>query len=109
MKLSPGNCQASMRQAAAAFNNANPAAAGHSGPRLFPRVEMRAEFGALLAHDAEAVAGRRLHDPPALDERDARRAERFEARDFGVEIVGLDVEMNAWRMVDFLQQQERLV
>ena len=46
-------------------------------------------------HHAKALAGRRFHDPPALDEAIALRAELLEARDFGVEVVGLDVDVHA--------------
>ena len=70
---------------------------------------MRAEFRALLAHDAEPMPRRRLHDPPALDERDARCAERFEAHHFRFDVVGFDVQMYTRFVRDALQQQERLV
>jgi hypothetical protein len=60
----------------------------------------------LLAHDAETVAGRRLHDPPALEEALAARTQLLQARDFGVEVVGLDVQVHLRLVLDALQQQE---
>ena len=48
----------------------------------------------LLAYHAEPVPGRRLHDPPAPHEGDALRAKRLEPRNFRVEIVGFDVQVD---------------
>jgi hypothetical protein len=70
---------------------------------------MGPELLALLAEHAEAVPRRRFHDPPALDERDALRTERFEALHLGFDVVGLDVEVHAAFVRDFLDHHDRLV
>src|SRR5205085_2581699 len=57
---------------------------------------------ALRAHDAEALAGRRLHDPPSFHFADALRAEAFQARRLRVDVVRLDVEVKATLVRDAL-------
>src|SRR3546814_12628513 len=59
---------------------------------LRPDVRWRAAFGMLHPHDAETLAGGGLHDPPALAELDLPRAQRFQPRGFGIEVVGLDIQ-----------------
>ena len=49
---------------------------------------------ALHTDDAEALAGGRAHHHPSLHARVDRRAEFFEPRDFGGDVVGLDVDMD---------------
>jgi hypothetical protein len=46
-------------------------------------------------HHAEPVAGRRFHHPPALDEGDLLRPELLQARGFGIDVVGFDVQVHA--------------
>ena len=53
-------------------------------------------------HHAEAVSGRRFHHPPAVDELDLLRAQRFQACGFGIDVIGFDVQVHARGMVDFL-------
>src|SRR5690606_21905735 len=76
---------------------------------LVPAVEVRPERLALLADHAETVAAGRFHHPPGVDLLDLFRAQRHEALDFGVDIVGFDVQVDARGVVDLLQQQDRLV
>ena len=48
-------------------------------------------------HDAEAMAGRGLHDPPGFDLRYARRTQLLKSPHFRIDIVGLDIKMHpAW-------------
>ena len=58
----------------------------------------------VLAHPdhAETLAIRCLHHPPALDERDPGRTQRFQPRDLGVDVIGLDVEVHARGVFDLL-------
>jgi transposase len=67
--------------------------------------ELRA---ALRVHDAEAVAGRRFHHDPAPHEANALGAQLFQARGFGLEVVALDVEVHAARVIDALEDHHRL-
>src|SRR3546814_1008605 len=67
-------------------------------PDLRPDVRWRAAFGMLHPHDAETLAGGRLHDPPALAELDLPRAPRFQPRGFGIEVVGLAIQVHARRV-----------
>jgi hypothetical protein len=53
-------------------------------------------------HHAETLAARRLHHPPPLHEGDALRAQCFQPRHFGVDVVGLDVQVHARGVVDLL-------
>jgi hypothetical protein len=65
-----------------------------SGPRAGPLVEVwRA-----LAHDAEPLPGRCLHDPPGVNLHDAPRAQRLEAAHLRIDVVRLDVEVDAARV-----------
>ena len=52
------------------------------------------------AHDAEALPGGRLHDAPRVHLADAPCTERLEPRHLGVDVVALDVQVHAARMVD---------
>src|SRR5437764_2941585 len=82
----------------------------HATPPLGPhiRVLLPGERSALRVHDAETLARRRLHHDPALDVRNATGAEHLEAARLGLEVVGLDVEMDAALMLDLLYEQDRL-
>src|SRR5438067_4426857 len=71
------------------------------------RVLLPGERPALRVQHAEALARRRLHHDPALDVRDATGAERFQAARLSLEVVGLDVEMDAAFMLDLLYEQDR--
>src|SRR5690554_2200817 len=77
--------------------------------RSVPAVEVRPERLALLAHHAEAVAAGRFHDHPGAHGLDLARAERDQPFDLGIDVVGLDVEVDARRMRDLLQQQDGFV
>src|SRR5262245_65006474 len=56
---------------------------------LIPAVGVLREARALYPHNAEALAGRRLHDDPALRTIHHRRAQPFEASHIGGNVVGL--------------------
>jgi hypothetical protein len=63
----------------------------------------RGKFPVALAHETEAMAGRRLHDPPAaLRIGDAAGAERLERVGFGVDVVAFKVEMQSRFVFDAL-------
>jgi hypothetical protein len=64
---------------------------------------------ALHAHDTEPLAGRRAHDDPSLHALVDRRAEFLEAGDFGRDVVGLDIEVDAAFMLDTLDLDIDLV
>src|SRR5438477_407129 len=49
------------------------------------------------------MPARRLHDPPGLDLLDLAGTQIFQALDLGLDVVGLDVEMHAARMIDLLE------
>lgn len=46
------------------------------------------------AHDAEAMAGRCFHHPPAFDEAYPARAELLQAVGLGIDVVALDVQVH---------------
>src|SRR6185295_15702748 len=58
-------------------------------------IRVLCEVAVLGPHDAETLARRRLHDDPALYALQALRTQRLEALHFGLDIVGLDVEVHA--------------
>src|SRR5690606_13560880 len=68
-----------------------------------PRGRVFFETRLLDLDHAEAVASRRFHHDPGLHVLHALRAEFFEARDLGFDVVGLDVEVHAGRMLDALR------
>src|SRR5262245_55085882 len=71
-------------------------ATGASSTRgLIPAVGVLREARALYPHNAEAMAGRRLHDDPALGAIHHRRAQPFKAAHLGGNVVGLDVYVHA--------------
>src|SRR5262245_10197553 len=86
--------------------NASPAS--FSLPPSGPAAGLAGEWAALRIDHAEALSGGGLHHPPALDEAHAFGAERLEARDFGLEIVAFDVEVDAPGMIDPLDEQDGL-
>src|SRR6185503_5098445 len=67
-----------------------------------PAIGVLVEVLVLGPHDAEALAGRRLHDDPGLDLPEALRAELLEPADLGFDVVGLDIEVHAAVVVDRL-------
>src|SRR3954454_12717448 len=81
------------------------------GPRAASRSSgplVAGERAPLRAHDAEALAGGRLHHPPALDEGDALCAQRLQPPRLRLLIVGLDVEVDASLVRNLLDEHERL-
>ena len=60
-------------------------------------------------NDAEALSGRGFHHPPSLYVRDALRAQSFEAADFRLDIVGLDVDVDAAGVPDGLHEHLHFV
>src|SRR5688572_26622684 len=67
------------------------------GRRLFHSRPLGRAFGpvrALPRHDAEAMPAGILHHPPFLDLLHALRAELFQPRHLGVDVVGLDIEVH---------------
>src|SRR5579872_6504843 len=67
-----------------------------------PPIRLLGELRTLCPHDAEALPGGRFHHPPALDLGDPLGAQLLQPRDLGIDIVGLDVEMDPARMVHLL-------
>src|SRR5262245_60421044 len=76
---------------------------------LIPAVGVLREARALYPHNAEALAGRCLHDDPALRTIHHRRAQPFEAAHLGGNVVGLDVYVHAALVLDALDLDDRLV
>src|SRR5688572_31669972 len=74
---------------------------------LFPDVRVLPEALVLRPDDAKALTGRRLHDHPGLDFLHALRAELLEPLDLSLDVVRLDVEMDAAFMID--RSEERRV
>ena len=79
-------------------------AARPSGLRLGsgPAIGVRRKSGPLDAHHAEALAGRGLHDHPALQAARDFGAELLETRHFRGNVIGLDVQVDPARMIDKL-------
>src|SRR5262249_59336964 len=75
---------------------------------LIPAVGVLREARALYPHNAEALAGRRLHDDPALRTIHHRGAQPFEAVHLGGNVVGLDVYVHAALVLDALDLDDRL-
>src|ERR1700734_3885187 len=74
-----------------------------------PAIGIFGETGTLYANDAEALAGWGLHHDPALKAFDYRGAQPRQARDFGSNIVALDINVNAALVVHSLDLHNRLV
>ena len=70
--------------------------------RLVPAIGVFGETRALDTHDAEALAGRRFHHHPALKPICDLGAQLLQPRDFGGNIVGLDVDVDAALMLNSL-------
>src|ERR1041384_1555479 len=66
---------------------------------LFPHVGLRRENLAVLGHHAEEVTTRVFHDPPGLDGCFPTRPEFLQALYLGLDIVGLNVQVDAARVV----------
>jgi hypothetical protein len=79
------------------------------GLRLLPAIGVFGETRALDTHDAEALAGRRFHHHPALKPICDLGAQLLQPRDFGGNIVGLDVDVDAALMLDALDLPDRFV
>ena len=58
---------------------------------------------------SSAVSARSLHDPPAAYLLDPFCTESFESHDFGLDIVGFDIDMDPARVIDALQFDMGLV
>src|SRR5262249_31261582 len=76
---------------------------------LIPAVGVLREARALYPHNAEALAGRRLHDDPALGAIHHRRAQPCETSHLGGNVIGLDVYVRAALVLDALDLDDRLV
>src|SRR5262249_48955278 len=74
-----------------------------------PLVRLGGEVGALVADDAEALAGRCLHHPPRADLLQPLGAERLEPAHLGLDVVGLDVQVHAAGVVDLLHLDMQVV
>ena len=72
---------------------------------LFPHVGLDRESLAVLGHHAEEVTTGILHDPPGLDKRFPMRSQLLQALHLGLDIVGLNVQVDAARIVDFLERE----
>src|SRR6185437_6849744 len=80
------------------------------GPHCsIPPIRAFSEIWPLHAHHAEALAAGRLHHCPAIEALEDRRAEFFQARDFGFDVIGFYVEVHAACVVHALQLDHRLV
>ena len=71
------------------------------GPSV-PLVRILREPRTLHAHDAEALSGWGLHHHPALQAVHDVRAQLLKARNFGRDIVGLDIQVHAALVIDAL-------
>src|ERR1700722_17658306 len=77
-------------------------ASGMVSHRSLPGVRAPLEIPFLRLHDAESLSGRGFHHPPVVHLLNFLRAERLEPAYFGLDIVGLDVEVNPARVLHFL-------
>src|SRR5262249_60700319 len=85
------------------------ATAASSTRGLIPAVGVLREARALYPHNAEALAGRRLHDDPALGPIHHRRAQPFEAAHLGGDVVGLRCQLHTTLVADAVGLDDRLV
>src|SRR5262245_48115355 len=69
---------------------------------LLPDVGFLEEVLAECRDDAEALTRRRLHHHPVAHRFNALGAEPFQPPDLGLDIVGLDVDVDAARVLDRL-------
>ena len=67
------------------------------------------EVRTLRTDHAKSLARWRFHDPPTLDLSDSPCSQGFESADFRFDVVGLDIEMNAARVLYRLDQDLDLV
>src|SRR6185437_13829956 len=74
-----------------------------------PAVRVLRKAGPLDPHDAEALAGGRLHHDPALQAVHDLRAQLLEASHLGGNIVGFDVEVYAAFVADALDLHDGLI
>jgi len=75
------------------------------GCLLFPHVGLGRESLAVLGHHAEEVTTGILHDPPGLDRRFPTCPQVLQALHLGLDIVGLNVQVDAARIVYFLERE----
>ena len=73
-------------------------------PLVTPRCGRAREVRRLGWHHAERLAGRVLHDPPALLEPDSSSNELLEPHNLRLDVVGLDVEVCPSMAVDRLHE-----
>ena len=66
---------------------------------LFPHVGLYRKSLAVLGHHAEEVTAGILHDPPGLDGGFPTRPNFLQALHLGLDIVGLNVQVDAARIV----------
>src|SRR5262245_28519008 len=62
---------------------------------LFPGIGVLWETGTLHPYDAEALASWRLHHHPAIQAIDYPGTQFLQTRDFGMDVVGLNVQVDA--------------
>src|SRR5580704_13422524 len=79
----------------------------HDEPPILPRASLPSvgfgcKVGALRAHDAEALAARRLHHPPGAYFFYAPRAVLLEPRHLSLDVVGLNIKVHAAFMRNLL-------
>src|SRR5690348_7183336 len=76
---------------------------------LIPPIRILGKPRPLHAHYAEALAGGSLHHYPTVQALENRRAEFLQPPDFGLDVVGFDVEMHAAFVLHALQLHHRFV
>ena len=74
---------------------------GCFGPSV-PLVRILGEPRTLHAHDAEALSGWGLHHHPSVEAVHDVRAQLLKTRNFGRDIVGLDIQVHAALVIDAL-------
>jgi hypothetical protein len=78
-------------------------------PRLLPLIRILRETGPLDPHDAKALPGRRLHHHPPLEAILHCRPQLYQSRNFGLDIVGLDVYVSSALVVDTLDLHDGFI
>ena len=78
-------------------------AGARPGDRAFFKVR------SLRPHNTEALTRRRFHDPPTFDVGDPLCAKRLKPQHLGFDMVRLDVNMNAARVIYSLHQHLHLI
>src|SRR5262245_6221897 len=76
---------------------------------LVPASGVFRKTGTLHAHDAESLAGGRLHHDPALESAHDRGSQFRQSCDFGRDVIGLDVDVDAALVIHALDLHDRLV